>query len=69
MIQGGNDPNNTFKLRFGNINETMELAGRDNILHSKQLAKNGSQGSTKEKQSQIDQMKATWFILSSDQKI
>ena len=49
MIQGGNDPNNTFKLRFGNINETMELAGRDNILHSKQLTKNGNQVSTKEK--------------------
>ena len=41
--------NNTFKLCFEKIYETMELAGRDKILHIKQLTNNGSQASTKEK--------------------
>ena len=49
MIQGGNDPNNSFKLHFSNIYETMELAGGDSILHSKQITKNGNEVSTKEK--------------------
>ena len=57
MRQGKNYPKDTFKLRFDNINETVELYGRDNILCSEDLTKNGSQTSTKDKQSQIYQMK------------
>ena len=53
MIQGKTDPNNTFKLHFDNIYETMELAVRENIIHREQLTNNGSQASTKEKQLQI----------------
>ena len=62
------DPNDAFKLRFDNIYETMEISGRYNILRSEQLTNNGSRASTKEKKSQIDQMKAMCFLLSSDQK-
>ena len=43
MKQGKTEPNYAFKLCFDNIYETMELAGGDNILRSKQLTKNGSQ--------------------------
>ena len=49
MKQGKNDHNDTFKLIFNNIYETMELADGENILHSTQVIKNGSQASTKEK--------------------
>ena len=51
--QGETEPKDTFKLRFDNIYEPMELAGRDNILHRKQLTNNGSQESTKKKKDQI----------------
>ena len=33
----------TLKLRFDNIYETVNIDGRDNILRSEQLTKNGSQ--------------------------
>ena len=52
------DTNDIFKLRFGKIYETMALTGGDNILIREKLTNNGSQASMKEKQSQIDQMKA-----------
>ena len=42
MRQGKTEPNDTFKLLFGNIYETTEIAWGDNILHIKQLTKNGS---------------------------
>ena len=54
MRPGKTDPKNTFKLRIDNIYETVELAGRDNIICSKQPTNNGSQASTKDKQAQID---------------
>ena len=47
MRQVENNPNDTFKLRFDNIFETVELAGGYNILHIKQLTKNGNQASMK----------------------
>ena len=46
----------------------MELACGDNIPCKKQITKNGSQASMKEKQAQIYQMKAVCFMLSADQK-
>ena len=69
MRQGETDPNDTLKLRFNNIYETMELAGGDNILRREKLTKNGNQASKKEKQAQIDQMKAMFSLISTDQKI
>ena len=56
-------------MRFNNIYETMELAGGDNILRREKLTKNGNQASKKEKQAQIDQMKAMFSLISTDQKI
>ena len=47
--QSETDPGNTFRLCSKNINETMELTARDNILCIKQLTKNGSQVLTKDK--------------------
>ena len=66
VIQGENDPNDTFKVFFRNIYETMDISGRDNILCSKQLTKNGNQESMKEKQAKIYQIKAICFLVSSD---
>ena len=54
MRQVKTESNDTFKLRFNAIYETMEISGGDNILLSEQLANNESQTSTKEKQAQID---------------
>ena len=62
------DHNNTFKLRFHNICETMKLAGGENILISEQRTNNGSQESMKKKQYQISQMKSICFLLSADHK-
>ena len=50
MRQRETDPNDIFKLRFGNIYETMAISSGDNILCSKKLIKNGNHASTKEKQ-------------------
>ena len=58
MRQVENNPNDTFKLRFNRIYETMEISGGYNIVRSEQLTNNGSQASKKEKQSQIYHMKA-----------
>ena len=69
MIQGETEPINTFKLNFDNIYEIMDLSDGHNTLCIKQLTKNGSQESTKEKQSQMDQIKAMCFLLSAYQKI
>ena len=49
MIQGKTDPNDAFKLRFDNIYATTELANGESILRGKQLTKNGSQASMKDK--------------------
>ena len=62
--QGETDPNDTFKLLFDSIYETVELSGRDNILHSQQLTNNGNQASRKEKHAQTYQMKEICFLLS-----
>ena len=66
--QGEAEPNNAFKLHFESVYDTMELACGDNIPCKKQITKNGSQASMKEKQAQIYQMKAVCFLLSADQK-
>ena len=58
MRRGETDSNDTLKLCFENIYETMDLTGRYNILRSKQPTKNGNQASTKNEQPQMDQMKA-----------
>ena len=39
LQQGENEPNNTFKLSWGNFYETMELVGGESILGSNQLVK------------------------------
>ena len=68
LQQGENDPNDTFKLRWDNVYETMELAGVEKILSSNKLVKvAGYQASTKEKQIQVDKMKEMCFLISSDQ--
>ena len=66
MIQGLTDPNDTFKLHFDIIYENMDLAGGDNILCSKQLAKNCNQASTNYKQVQTCKMNSMCFLLSAD---
>ena len=49
LRQGENDPNDTFKLRWDNVYETMDLAGGGIILRSDQLVKvDGDQVSSKE---------------------
>ena len=40
--EGKYEPNYEFKLQFGNVYYTMELAGGGNILQSKQLINNES---------------------------
>ena len=51
LIQGENHPNDTFKLRWGDVYDTMNLAGGENILRSDQLVKVArDQASSKEKQ-------------------
>ena len=40
MKQGEAEPNNSFKLFFGNVYETMELAHGENIIGSKNLTNN-----------------------------
>ena len=68
LRQGDNEPNDTFKLRWDNVYETMELAGKENILRSDKLVKvAGDQDSYKEKQVQVDEMKEMFFLSSSDQ--
>ena len=39
LRKGENEPNDTFKLRWGNFYETMDLVGGENILISNQLVK------------------------------
>ena len=69
MRQGENDLNDTFKLRWENVYETMEMSGGENILRSNQLVSvAGDLASSKENQVQVDNMKEICFLLSADQK-
>ena len=69
MRQGENDLNDTFKLRWENVYETMEMSGGENILRSDQLVSvAGDLASSKENQVQVDNMKEICFLLSADQK-
>ena len=69
MRQGENDLNDTFKLRWENVYETMEMSGGENILRSDQLVSvPGDLASSKENQVQVDNMKEICFLLSADQK-
>ena len=70
LQQVENEPNDTFKLRWGNIYETMELAGGERILKVDQLVEvDGDHVSSKEKQVHIDEMKVMCFFLRSNQMI
>ena len=69
LIQGENDPNDTFKLGCDNVYETMEIFGGGNILRSDQLVNvAGYQASPKEKQVKVDEIKEMCFFLSANKK-
>ena len=45
MIQGKSEPNDALRLRFGNVYETIEFSGMENIIQSNHLIKDGIQAS------------------------
>ena len=69
LQQGENYLNKTFKLRWDNVYETMETTGGKNILRSNQLVRvSGYQASSKEKQVQVEEIKALFILLITNQE-
>ena len=67
--QGKNELKDTFKLRWDNVYEAMELSRGENILRIDQLVKiSRGQASFKKNQVQLDKMKETCFLLISYRK-
>ena len=70
LQQGENDPNKTFKLRWDNVYETMDMKVGENILSSNQLVKvTGDQASSNDKQVKVDNMKTICLLLRDNQKM
>ena len=69
LRQSKNEPNDTFKFRWDNFYETIDLDRGGKVLRGDQLVKvDGYQAVYKDKQVQVDEMKSMCFLLSSNQK-